>query len=124
MGGSPSKFPSELLHISGCARLPNFAGLLAHHRLALLATEGLGKLRHIRKRTVAAEPGQRMGVGVGHQPRVFDPLVGAPDLPPTEEEALLGSKAVFVWRPRFACKGLFIRGVGDRQTAQVRDAFP
>src|SRR5882762_9637345 len=101
MGGSSSKSPLELLRISCCARLPNFAGLLAHHRLALLATEGLGKLRHIRKR-----------------------LVGAPNLRPTEEEALLGSKAVLVQRPRFACNRLFIRGVGDRQTAQVRDAFP
>src|SRR6266481_561319 len=106
-----------------CAWLPDLASLLSHHRLALFATERLGKLRHIRKRSVAAEPGQRVRVGVGHQPRVFDPLIGAPDLRPTEEEALLGSEAVSVRRPRLARNGLLIRGVGDRQSAQVGDAL-
>src|SRR5205823_9771626 len=105
-------------------RLPDFAGLLAHHRLALLATEGLGKLRHIRKRSVAAEPGQRMRVGVGHQACVFDPLVGAPDLRPTQEEALLGAKAISFLRPRLALKCFLIGRVGDCQSAQVGDALP
>src|SRR2546427_10594565 len=90
----PIEVSFRLTGFSGCARLPDLASLLAHHRLALFAAESLGKLRHIRKRSVAAEPGQRVRVGVGHQPRVFDPLIGAPDLRPTEEEALLGSKAV------------------------------
>src|SRR6266851_5194052 len=102
--GLPSKSPSDLLAISGRTRLPNFAGLLAHHRLALLATKGLCKLRHVRKRSVAAESGQRMRVGVSHQSRVLDPLVGAPDLRPAEKEALLRSKSVFVRRPRLALK--------------------
>src|SRR6266850_1953277 len=106
------------------AQLPNLAGLLAHHQFALFAAEGLLKLRHIRKRSVAAEPGQRVRVGVGHQPCVFDALVGAPDLRPAEEETLLGSKAVFRRRPGLARQGLFIRGVGDGQAAQVGDAFP
>src|SRR6266481_9732755 len=121
--GPPSKSPSDLLRFTGGARLPDLAGLLAHHGLTLLATESLGKLQHIRKWSVAAEPGERVRVGVGHQPRVFDALIGAPDLRPTEEEALLGSKAVSVRRPRLARKGLLIRGVGDRQSAQVGDAL-
>src|SRR5713101_9721098 len=119
----PSRSLVQTLCFSGCARLPDLACLRAHHRLALFAAEGLCKLRHIRKRSVAAEPGQRVRVCVGHQPRVFDPLVCAPDLRPAEEEALLGSKAVFFRRPRFSCKGFFIRRVGDRQTAQVGDAL-
>src|SRR5712664_1131357 len=119
----PSRSLLQTLCFSGCARLPDLACLLAHHRLALFAAEGLCKLRHIRKRSVAAEPGQRVRVGVGHQPRVFDPLIGAPDLCPTEEEALLGSEAVSVRRPRLARNGLLIRGVGDRQSAQVGDAL-
>src|SRR5216684_2451566 len=74
-------FPSRL-------RLPDLTGLLAHHWLAFFAAEGLSKFRHIRKRSVAAESGQRVRVGVGHQPREFNPLVSAPDLRPAEEEAL------------------------------------
>src|SRR5205823_9155997 len=55
---------------------------------------------------------------------VFNPLIGAPDLCPTEEEALLGAKAVSVRRPRFARQGFFIRSIGDRQSTQVGDALP
>src|SRR5882757_6887273 len=96
----PLEVSFRLTAFSGCARLPDLASLLAHHRLAFFATESLGKLRHFRKRSVAAEPGQRVRVGVGHQPRVFHLLIGAPDLRPTEEEALRGSKAVSVRWPR------------------------
>ena len=35
--------------------LPDFAGVLAHHRVALLAAEGARKGFHVRKRTIAAE---------------------------------------------------------------------
>src|SRR6266481_3582044 len=120
----PVELSIRLTAFLDCAWLPDLASLLAHHRLALFATERLGKLRHIRKRSVAAEPGQRVRVGVGHQPSVFDPLIGAPDLRPTEEEALLGSEAVSVRWPRFARQGFFKRSIGDRQSTQVGDALP
>src|SRR5438309_10684058 len=97
----PIEVSFRLTEFSGCARLPDLASLLTHHRLALFAAESLGKLRHIRKRSVAAEPGQRVRVGVGHQPRVFDPLIGAPDLRPTEEDrAIRTSSRHASCRPR------------------------
>src|SRR5438094_10539021 len=98
-------------------RLPDFAGLLAYHRLALFAVEGLRELHHVRKRSIAAESWQRMRVGVRPQPRIFDTFVGAPDLPPAKEEALLCSEAALVSRPRLALKRFFVSGIGAAQPA-------
>ena len=67
------------------AELPNLAALLAHHGVALLAAEGRGEGRHVREWPVGAESRQRMRVGVGHQARIFQALIGAPDLCPAEK---------------------------------------
>src|SRR5260370_41355433 len=47
----PSRSLLQTLYFSGCAQLPDLACLLAHHRLALFAAQGLSKLRHIPQRS-------------------------------------------------------------------------
>src|SRR5580704_491928 len=107
----------------GRVSLPDFADLLAHHGIALLAAKGLGKFRHIRKRSVPAETAQRMWIGIGHQAFVLGPIVRAPDLNPSQKKALLGSEAVLVRRTGLAFQRFLISGIGNRDTSKVCDAF-
>src|SRR6266704_3059218 len=88
-------------------RLPDFAGLLAHHRVPMFATEGVRKFRHVRERAVRTKPSERMRVGVGHQARVFEPFIGAPYLSPAQKETLLGVESVPVGRARLAHERFF-----------------
>src|SRR5579883_1065962 len=66
--------------IEGPLDLPDLASFFAHHGIALFAAEGLCEFRHVRERSVHAELWEGMGIGLGHQPRILDPLVRAPDL--------------------------------------------
>ncbi len=69
--------------------LPDFAGLFADHGVAFFAAEGGGEGGRVGERAVGAEARERMRIGVGLQARGFGALIGAPDLRPAEEEALL-----------------------------------
>jgi len=51
----------------GC-RLPNVAGVLAHHFLACLAAKRFGKVRAVLQRPVGAVLAGRMRIGLGQQP--------------------------------------------------------
>src|SRR5260370_27510907 len=102
--------------------LPDLANLFADKGFAFFAAKRSSKFRHIRERPVAAEARQRMRVGVGHEAREFEALVGAPHLSPAQEKTLLGSKAVLVRRARLALQRLFIGGVGNGQPAEIRHA--
>src|SRR5205807_9910465 len=103
--------------------LPNLAALLlrAHHRVADLALEGFGELRHVRERPVDAEARERVRVGLRLQPRRLRRVLLGPDLRPAEEEALLRREAVNVGRARLTFQRLLEGVVGDGQPAEVCD---
>src|SRR5215204_4163427 len=103
--------------------LPNLAALVgrAHHRVAELALEGFGELRHVRERAVDAEATQRVRVGGDPLARVLRSDVLRPDLRPAEEEPLLGREAGDGLRARLAFERLLVGRVGHGQAAEVSD---
>src|SRR5258708_16690795 len=105
-------------------RSPNFAGFFAHHGVGLGATESASEVRHVRERSVASEARQWMRIGVGHQARVFQAFVRAPDLRPPEKKLLLGRESVFLRRAWFTFQRFFLGGLPNRQPATARNTFP
>src|SRR5580658_9099028 len=82
------------------ATSPDLADLLAHHRVAFLASERLCELGHIRERPVATESRQGVRVRVRLQSRILQPLVRTPDLGPTQKKSLLGRESILIRRTR------------------------
>src|SRR5258708_16484960 len=105
-------------------RSPNFAGFFADHGVALVATEGASEFRHVRQGSVASEARQWMRIGVGHQARVFQAFVRAPDLRPPEKKLLLGRESVFLRRAWFTFQTFFVGGIPDHQPSKLCTAFP
>src|SRR5579883_2738434 len=92
----------------------------AYHRVAELAEEGFGKLRHIAQRLVDAELVVAVHVRLREQPDEFRPFGAGPNLRPTHEEALFGRKAVDD-AARMLRLPFLERLVRDRESAQIRD---
>src|ERR1035441_3641801 len=70
------------------------ASVRPDHLLARLASESLGKLRHVRHHVVDAEDGQRVWVGGNRQTRYLRPDIGAPRVGEGKEEALAIGPAI------------------------------
>src|SRR5438105_15784301 len=103
--------------------LPDLAALRlgAHHRVADLALEGLGELRHVRERAVDAEAAQGVLVTLRDEALVLRRGLLGPDLRPPQEEALLRREAVDVGGPGLAGERLLEGVVGDREAPEVGD---
>src|SRR6267142_6247296 len=104
---------------------PDLAALVgwSHHRVAILALEGLRKQRHVRQRSVNTKTAERMRVGDYQLALHFRPHVLRPDLRVTEKEALFRREAVDVRRPRFSLHRFLKRRVSNRQPAQISNAL-
>src|SRR5882672_9282351 len=77
-----------------CTTSPGPAGVLAHHRLARLAGEGLLELLHVRDGADDAELARRVRVGLRELARLRLRHVLAPHVGEAEEEALLRREAI------------------------------
>src|SRR5260370_1800366 len=68
--------------------LPHPTRVRMHQRLAFLAAEGFGKLRHVGYHVVYSVPGQRVRVADDQCAHDFRTLLGTPRIGVSEKEAL------------------------------------
>src|SRR6185503_8778291 len=94
-----------------------------HHRIALMAAEGPGELRHVGQRAVDPEGIRSVHIHRQQQAGELRPDVAAPDLGPPHEEPLLAGEPVDGGRPRLALERALVRPVGDEQAAKVGDVL-
>src|ERR1700733_12234666 len=104
---------------------PNSAAHLpgADHFRIRGASPGLSKRREILESPIHAKLIERMRIGLGLQTRGFGPVVRGPVRGKSEQELLIGVEAVDRGRRGPARERFLVRGVGDHEAAEIRDAF-
>src|SRR5579864_7895383 len=121
--GKTAARPTPISFCTSRAALPDFADLSAHHGVAFFAAEGFCELRHVGERPVGAELRQGMRIGVGLQAGILRPNIDSPILRVAQEKTLFGCKAVGIFFAGLAVLRFLKRGICQRCSAQIGDAF-
>ena len=113
---------STLNAVSELSVSPDFAGLRADHGLTGFAGEGLLELREIRHDAVDSILAGRVRIGDGADTEIFRAVILAGPLRIADEEALVGSEAVFRFQAHSG-RLLFPSEVGEEGATEVCNVF-